>query len=723
MFVLAFLKVAKRTRENSVRCNHTQPCHQGGLTCLRHSCGTVLAGSFTPSLNHSGSQILGISNPLLLLLIAHLSGDALQTSWRKSTKLNRRSDLFAFLVQVQDMAVLAPPIIRSISRSYSPVFLAIFLILLLCSSYRIGAPRQDSFDVLQGVSPQIPVANNAVPYFNAEFVSENHEFWQRFQDLLIATRPPVKALKPSQTARTLPHVAAGDLPDLIDLSFTEFRTIKRAHERFVSEIMSVSTPKLVYKPRSRGIVTTTGSAFQPVLLISLRMLRRSGNMLPVEVFVNSEEDVKTHICEVLLPALNAHCFDMSKVLGKDTKFLKDNRYFNKILALLFSSFDDLLFLDSDNLAVKDPMPLFTSEPFQSHGFVTWPDFWNATTSPCYYDIIGVPHNESIRGTVESGQLLISKHKHQSTLLMVAYYNYHGHDHYYPLLSQGGHGEGDKDTFLQAALAVGRPSYRVTKGLGMVGQWEDGKFKGVAMVQHDPIQDVKYQKWLSDHPQPIARTSSLASPPTMTPPPPAGLHEWTVSSDKRRPKPIFVHHHLPKLHPTRMFNEKAPTRDANRKLQRIWGSFKDTTTRFDGLDIEMYMWQELCTAACELEEAQAAGLKIPDSPPDHPSPQKKKTEKDDDDNDEDDDDDDDEDDDDDDDDQDENKGERSKNSKAKRADGSERWEDMAENYEGRPGRVCWRCRNYLKVVFHDDRARGTFYKKSGKKMGRKKVSSR
>ncbi|KAK7679537.1 Golgi alpha-1,2- mannosyltransferase [Cerrena zonata] len=41
-----------------------------------------------------------------------------------------------------------------------------------------------------------------------------------------------------------------------------------------------------------------------------------------------------------------------------------------------------------------------------------------------------------------------------------YYNYYGPDYYYPLLSQGAAGEGDKETFIAAAHKLKLPYYQV-----------------------------------------------------------------------------------------------------------------------------------------------------------------------------------------------------------------------------------------------------------------------
>ena len=69
----------------------------------------------------------------------------------------------------------------------------------------------------------------------------------------------------------------------------------------------------------------------------------------------------------------------------------------KVLAMLASSFEDNLFLDADSIPLVDIEPVFEQEPYKSHGYVLWPDFWYRTTSPRFYDIAGVKLGGRVRG--------------------------------------------------------------------------------------------------------------------------------------------------------------------------------------------------------------------------------------------------------------------------------------------------------------------------------------
>ena len=68
----------------------------------------------------------------------------------------------------------------------------------------------------------------------------------------------------------------------------------------------------------------------------------------------------------------------------------------------------VLFLDSDNVAVADPTPLFQAPAFQNTGALLWPDYWASTAAPDLAAILGL--DALPRGTHESGQMLFSKRR-------------------------------------------------------------------------------------------------------------------------------------------------------------------------------------------------------------------------------------------------------------------------------------------------------------------------
>lgn len=180
-----------------------------------------------------------------------------------------------------------------------------------------------------------------------------------------------------------------------------------------------------------------------------------------------------------------------------------------------------------------------------------------------------------RQAIEAGQLLMSKRDHFLSLLLAVYYNYYGPDRYYTILSQGGVGAGDKDTFLHAARALGNNFYVVSEPVLDLGHpAPDGGILGAAMAQADPMQD-------------YALTSQ-------------GIWRIKDFSVARPPRPFFIHANRPKLNPGNgLFGEK--TQGLDGRPGRMWTLSQDLLERFE-FDAEKAFWEEIVTVACDLERA-------------------------------------------------------------------------------------------------------------------------
>jgi alpha 1,2-mannosyltransferase len=355
---------------------------------------------------------------------------------------------------------------------------------------------------------------------------------------------------------------------------------------------------LPYIKRTRGIATTAGGSYLPVAVISIRMLRRTGSQLPVEVFLANQEEWDPQICGVLFPALNARCVvlqDIFHAAGQNNS-VKIDKYQYKIMSILFSSFEEVLFMDSDCFPAYDPEQLFLTGPFLSTGLVLWPDFWFPSESSFFFEISGITEPPvHVRSSTESGEIMYSKPKHELSLLLATYYNYYGPDFYYPLQSQGAPGEGDKETFYWAAIALGEPVYSVRTMVHALGyHTTEGEWRGSAMVQHDPIIDLAtwYPHGNNDtgdvNEQSVPGNAVAHSPHPQT-----------------RPRPYFVHANFPKFDPATIFQDEAmgatgPTRDADGTLRRVWQPTEAAAIEEFGFDLERRLWSEIRTTACEYE---------------------------------------------------------------------------------------------------------------------------
>lgn len=402
-----------------------------------------------------------------------------------------------------------------------------------------------------------------------------------------------------------------------------YRDLETSHF-YVTKWLPKEYPEDVYK--GDGIVMVGGGKFSWFVLLAVENLRATGSELPVEVLIPTEQEYEQHLCEDLLPDLNAKCV----VLTRRLPFLKQfesiiGGYQYKSLALLSSSFENVLLLDADNLAVANPDRLFHAEPFSSTGMVLWPDYWKRVTHPDFYRIakysvspdrvryvrddltppeLYVSGNENPADdvplhdrqgaipdlTTESGQILVNKRTHIKSLLLSLYYNLYGPHQYYPLFSQGGEGEGDKETFLAAAVFYDEPVYRVKKICDTLGYWMENphKFVGVGMVQHDPVKDFEdttaYKKFVTQRIDQFREENPNYK---------KLLHRlWqTINSDSennfnsfvdRDETPQFYHCNFPKLDPVDL-KDHNKLLDENGKEERLY------TSRNINFDFEMRQW--------------------------------------------------------------------------------------------------------------------------------------
>ncbi|RDW87751.1 putative alpha mannosyltransferase protein [Coleophoma crateriformis] len=396
------------------------------------------------------------------------------------------------------------------------------------------------FSIATSAWPARPIPANLVANSTAEF-------WEYLAPLLAAAGPrcekPTLADKAQARIREGPHPV--DLRNLIEMDKDDVEHMRRSHAWYVQQI-SQQTPPLFYREGTRGIVTSAGASYFPPLLVSLQFLRRTGSQLPVEVFLTSEDEYEPLMCEAILPSLNARCIVLSLKLDEYILPFKFTKYQLKIFAMLFSSFEELLFLDADNFPVENPDEIFVEEPYISQHMVLWPDYWNPTVSPYLNTVIGLDKDVlTNRPTIEAGQILVSKPHHAKTLLLAAYYNAYG-DFYYHLMTQGGPGEGDKETFATAALALGIPFYDIKQMARPLGDRSDGG----AVVQTHPLSDFNR----------------------------------TQDGD---PRPLFIHASWP------------PKLNAlhNYQNRRQWGSEENSRALFNGQDMEEIAWGYMVDMAC------------------------------------------------------------------------------------------------------------------------------
>lgn len=414
-------------------------------------------------------------------------------------------------------------------------------------------------------------------------LERQRSFFSVFQPLLEKYAPICPSPTRDEGIGAVGFPVADDFqrPDLVHMSDYDVATMREAHAGFVQELLAKYESgefTQMYVPGSRGVVSTAGGSYLPIFMSSLRMLRRTGSNLPVELFLKDKTEYEENICEKVLPSLNAKCIVLDDILNGGINTGRASfeiaHYQLKIFAMLFSSFEEMMWIDADCFPLHKPQLLFESEPFLSTGMVIWPDFWANTVSPKFYDIAQrVPPPMNLRASSETGEMMISKRSHRLTLMLATYYNYYGPSHYFMLLSQGAPGEGDKDTFVAAASAVNESFYHVAYPVRPIGHPKpDGDTSGSAMTQANPIEDMALKPY---------------SDPKNDPDPPSIF---------------FIHAHYPKFNPATIFGtgfETAPTVGPYGGDGRAW-TYPEPVIRRFGYDAEFNYWEEIQWVACTLE---------------------------------------------------------------------------------------------------------------------------
>jgi len=274
------------------------------------------------------------------------------------------------------------------------------------------------------------------------------------------------------------------------LDFVNFRVGAQMH---IQKLEREPDPVLEHEGRkpSRGIVMSVNDENFPSMFAVVRRLRDEGCELPVELWHLADElgTVGSALDELV---------DNYNVLLMKVEDPKISGFLVKVYAVQMSSFDQLLFLDSDNFPLKDPTYLFDTPEFQETGAIFWPDFWHPSfsifdTGPggLAWELFGVKCDNEMEQ--ESGQLLVDRKRHAKALSLTAWY---GHNN--SIVQKLRAVWGDKDLFRLAFKRLSVEYHMIQTLPGLAGRnlakkktdHEKGSnFCGQTMVQHDPRGEV------------------------------------------------------------------------------------------------------------------------------------------------------------------------------------------------------------------------------------------
>lgn len=472
---------------------------------------------------------------------------------------------------------------ESVTRRCPTKSLVFAFLLLNIFLYVVYTNRSLYIHRMSSNSPLI--AEKSLPRAKSEevrrYIQEVRSFWEPWAEVIVAAKPTVKvkvngqyggngfALVPDGKL-TAPRPPA---QRLVSLSADEIKNLTEAHQKvrsaldaYVHQIHEVG---LFY---GKGVVIPAGGRYLPPAVVNIHMLRASGSKLPVEVWFANWAEYNEEICDRVLPHLYARCLVLSDFV-RDGPFETIGHYQLKVMTLMFSNFQEVVFLDSDIVPLIDPGILLEDEAYIATGFLGWPDYWVGSESPDFYTIAGrkqFPSNLPY-SSGESGQLVVDKKRHLKTLILATYYNFYGPGLFYELQSQGAIGQGDKTTYETAAYVLDLPWYRIpTPPKNVVRDTGRRGWRHAASAQHVPS---KFQ----DDVVPWAN----------------------VASTGERVSIAFLHANNPKMNAGELVHGEQLTNEKGDHI-RIWGTI-ERQQRDLGQDVERIVWDALVESACDIQD--------------------------------------------------------------------------------------------------------------------------
>jgi hypothetical protein len=233
----------------------------------------------------------------------------------------------------------------------------------------------------------------------------------------------------------------------------------------------------------RGVVVCGGGdTYFACAWVCIGVLRRVGCALPVELWYRGPAEMNAGMLDIMRSA-GVVCVDAYEVARRHPVRRLDS-WELKPFAIANSGFEEVLYLDADNVPARDPAPLFDSQGYAETGAVFWPDRYTGGPGSgqewlkrSAWEVCRVPYR--LEPETEAGQLLIDKRRGWHPLALALHMNEHS-DFYYA------HFYGDKDTFRLAWHRAGRAFARVPHPVRNLGDSDvivQHDFEGRVLFQH------------------------------------------------------------------------------------------------------------------------------------------------------------------------------------------------------------------------------------------------
>ena len=285
-------------------------------------------------------------------------------------------------------------------------------------------------DVIAGIAEECvrPLPPWIPPERHPDEIHILTSMWDSLTDLFAANPPhPARMIRPVLSRPPNDKVSdfTADLADAyLSMSDSKAKATRDAHQRVVENLPPYHAVSSSF--RGRGLVILAGGRFSGYASTSLGVLRQLGSELPVEIWIKDEsEEDEAWSQEIrrqgaVLRRLSDYAavtsvYSWLNPFAWWSKSVPWSPYQMKAMAIMFSSFEEVLYLDADCAPLQDPALLFSSQEYLQHGAIIWPDFWPSIASRWLPYLIGLTDEKSDmlwhQHTAESGQMVIHKAKH------------------------------------------------------------------------------------------------------------------------------------------------------------------------------------------------------------------------------------------------------------------------------------------------------------------------
>ena len=231
------------------------------------------------------------------------------------------------------------------------------------------------------------------------------------------------------TPSYIPHPKHDEVPtkkqtkELVNITEAQAYQTRIEHETVIRHIPPY--PENMFE--GRGIVMLAGGKYSEFAATALGMLREVGSQLPVEVWIKDRSEETPGWCEELEQEGMA-CRRLQDYMDMS---ILPMPYQWKVFTILFSSFKEIIFLDADDMPIRNPDVIFDSAVYRENGAILWPDYWKHTGSWWLPYIVGVKDEASDmwqdEKSAESGQLVWNKEWHWKVHLPSSQFSFLRHN--------------------------------------------------------------------------------------------------------------------------------------------------------------------------------------------------------------------------------------------------------------------------------------------------------